>query len=305
MVRIYQPYDEFRHGKLKIVRAVNSRVDKVIYIPPPFQLEKVPKGIRTAAEAGTTILEIDSQIGRLTVFPINTFGDKPGFLQPKYSQITKITLLDAQPVIHIQSSDASSDQGYSKSITFGPTEPLDVEIDYDQVEDTQSTADEILGILESLPPAFTKDYDFGLGLARPYLFIIDAIEELTDCTEVVISEEGSTEIIEDQDTFSITYEDFDTLRKALNNTTNSSQNATRSVKSTDTYNYLAEKIGKPTKQVRIGRHHYRKLFTRFLQSNGEALSEDEQEEVLTAMSNNVKTISESKTEQLTQLKTKH
>ena len=155
--------------------------------------------------------------------------------------------------------------------------------------------------LESLPSAFTKDYDYGLGLAKPYRFIIYAIEELSECTEVCISEAGNTEISRDQSIFHVSYEDFETLRKSLNNTTNMSQHAARSVKSTDTYNYLADKLGKPIKHIRVGRHHYRKLFTRILQSNGEVLSEDEQEEVLSAVTNNVKAISETKTEQLAQL----
>ena len=301
MVRPFQPFNEYSHGKLEIVRSVNSRVIEVNYIPPPDQLEKLHRDDQKDTANRAKILEIDNQIGRLTIFPINTFGDKPGFLQPKYTQIRKITLLGAQPVVHIRHDEAASDHRYSHSITFGPTAPLDVKIDDDQVEDAQPTADEIVNILESLPPAFTKDYDYGLGLAKPYRFILYAIEELSDCTEIEILEEGSTEINQDQDTFCITYEDFETLRKALNNTTNNSRNATSSVKITDTYNYLAEKIGKPTKQVRVGRHHYRKLFTKILQSNGEVLSEDEQEEVLSAMSNNVKTISETKTEQLAQL----
>ena len=193
------------------------------------------------------ILEIDNLAGMLTMFPINTFVERPRFLQPKYTQIRKITLLGAKSVLDVRQDKTTSDYTYSRSITFGPTEPMHVEIDGDQVEDFPSTADTIVDILESLPSAFTKDYDYGLGLAKPYRFIIDAIEELSECTEVCISEAGNTETNHDQSIFHVSYEDFETLRKSLNNTTNMSQHAARSVKSTDTYNYLADKLGKTNK----------------------------------------------------------
>ena len=301
MVRPYQPYDEYRRGKLEIARSVNAQVVEVYYIPTPAQLDQVQMDSREVAKNGVKILEIDNLAGMLTMFPINTFVERPSFLQPKYIQIRKITLSGAKSVLDVRQDKTTSDYTYSRSITFGPTEPMHIEINDDQVEDIPSTVDEIVNILESLPPAFTKDYDYGLGLAKPYRFIIDAIEELSECTEVCILEAGNTEINHDQGVFFISYEDFETLRKALNNTTNMSRYATRSVNSTDTYNYLAKKLGKPTKHIRVGRHHYRKLFTRILQNNGEVLSEDEQEEVLSAMANNVKELSETKNEQLAQL----
>ena len=47
-------------------------------------------------------------------------------------------------------------------------------------------------MLEELPPTFTKDYVYGLGLARPYRAIVEAVEALSDCTEIVISGEHET-----------------------------------------------------------------------------------------------------------------
>ena len=50
-----------------------------------------------------------------------------------------------------------------------------------------TSSDEVMELLEELPSGFTKDYDYGLGLAKNYRFIIEAVEELSDCTEIVIS----------------------------------------------------------------------------------------------------------------------
>ncbi len=48
-------------------------------------------------------------------------------------------------------------------------------------------SDDVVEILEELPSGFIKDYDFGLGFLKEYRFIVDAVEELSSCTEIVIS----------------------------------------------------------------------------------------------------------------------
>ena len=68
-------------------------------------------------------------------------------------------------------------------------------------------------VLEHLPRAFTKDYDHGLGLAKPYRFIVDAVEKLSDCNEILISE-CETGIDQKGKIFYIAANDFETARSS-------------------------------------------------------------------------------------------
>ena len=70
---------------------------------------------------------------------------------------------------------------------------------------------------------------------------------------------------------------------------------------TETYNYLAERIGKPARPLKFGHHPVRKRLTTYLKSEGKGLSDDEQEEVLDTVIENVTAISESKPERLARL----
>ena len=155
-------------------------------------------------------------------------------------------------------------------------------------------------VLEELPSAFTKDYDFGLGLAKPYRFIVDAVEKLTDCTEIVISNEQKTSINQDEGIFYISLDDFETARKILNSTTQIGRIAARSVKDATVQNLLAERIGKPKIPVAVGRHPLRKLFTAVAQGQ-EPLSDDDQAAVVRAFEKNVKAIAEAEPDRLAKL----
>ena len=150
-----------------------------------------------------------------------------------------------------------------------------------------------------MPPAFTKDYDYGLGLANPYRFIVNAIEKLSDCTEIVISEQA-TGINQEEKIFYISFDDFEMARKTLNNITNLNRKAAESVKDGEVYNFFAEKIGQPEIPIAVGRQPLRKLFTAVGQGE-EPLSDGEQAAVLDVMEKNVKTIAETQPEKLVKL----
>ena len=57
--------------------------------------------------------------------------------------------------------------------------------------------------LEDLPSCFVKDYDYGLGLTSTCRCIIDAVERLTNCTEILISEHDLVVAAEEGTTFHI------------------------------------------------------------------------------------------------------
>ena len=218
MVRLFQFKNEREHGDLAIKKRTSSSIVEVYYIPPRLRLAVCGIDPDEASKHQTKLIELDTESGRFTIFPINTVGSGEKFLMPKYKQVRKITLLDGKPVISVSGGDGESDWGYARSITFGPTQPLDEDIDESVISSVPNQEDQIVAILEKLPAAFTKDYDFGLGLARPYRFIVEAVEELTDCTEIVISREVSTREDAATGTFFIEMSDFDVVRKMLNST---------------------------------------------------------------------------------------
>ena len=187
MARPFHPYDQHRHGKLVVSKPDDVGVVEVYYIPPLEQLESSCVEPKVADAHRIKLLEISLRDSRLSILPVNTLGERSDFLKPKYHKIKRITLEGATPIVTESSDDNTSRATYSKSFTFGPTVPLDSHIEESDIVAAPTSSDEIVYILESLPAAFTKDYDYGLGLAKPYRFIIDAIERLCDCSEVVIS----------------------------------------------------------------------------------------------------------------------
>ena len=301
MARPHHPYDRHSHGDLAVETSPDNDCVDVYYIPSPEQLEQSTLESNSTEEHRVKILELDNDSQQVTIFPINTFGDREDFLEPKYSKIQRITIAGATPVISELRDDAAG-PSYSRSITFGPTVPIQQNIDEKDIEDTPTTKDDVMEILESLPPAFTKDYDYGLGLAKPYRFIIDTIEKICDCTELLISADRCTGIDDTGTVFCISHGDFETLRKSMNNATTHGRAATNSVKATLVQNFFAEKLGTERIPLRIGRHPLRRMLTEFVQSEGKTLSTQEQDDVLDVMTANITAISEKKPERLTRLR---
>ena len=290
MVRLLQNKDDRIHGNLVIEDQSSDNIVEVHYVPPPLLLSTNGIDPKNALDHKTKLIEFDTESGRFTVFPTNTLGSSDAFLKPKYQKIRKITLADGKPVIWVSDGDDNSDTDYIRSVTFGSTQPLDDDIDDTDIANVPESDEQIIAILEELPPGFTKDYDFGLGLAKPYRFIVEAVEDLSDCTEIVISKEGSTRADEATGTFHIKMSDFDTIRKMLNSTTHLGQIAGRSVKEAAAYNFFAELLGRPPVALKMGRHPLRKLLTKTMLNDDTDLPEAEQEEVIGIITRNIRSI---------------
>ena len=301
MVRLSQHKDDSIHGDLVIEEHASGSIVEVYYIPPPLRLAEVGIHPNEAHKHKTKLVEFDTESGRFTIFPTNTVGSGEDFLKPKYRKVRKITLVDGQPVLSVSEGDGGSDQNYARSITFGRTQPLDENVDESNIASAPEREEQIIAILEDLPAAFTKDYDYGLGLAKPYRFIVEAVEGLSDCTEIVISREGDTRVDEVAGTFHIETSDFDTIRKMLNSTTRLGQIAGRSVKKAEAHNFLAEILGRPPIALEMGRHRLRKVLTRAVLNDDKNLSEEEQEEVIGIVTRNMRSISENRPERLMRL----
>ena len=241
---------------------------KVFYTPPGRVIEQLFPEDYSVTRHRVKILTIDRKNQRLTIFPINTRSDHPGFLKPKYEQIERITLADQEHEFY----------------------------DPDSLEE-----DEVIMMLERLPPGFVKDYRYGLGLTKPCRFIVRAVESISDCTEIVISKREQTSIDEKEKIFYISTNDFETARKSINRTVTTSQIAARSVNSGVTHNFFAEKLGKNPVPIQTGRSPLRRWITEIALKGEYALPKDDQDVVISALAKNTKSIAENKPEKLVSL----
>ena len=222
-------------------------------------------------------------------------------MKPKYRQVEHITLEGSNIVYLPDGSNSTSDShGIFMSPFFGQTEPLEEDIDLESVPVVPSTQEEVMAILEGLPSGFTKDYEYGLGFAKPYRFIINAVEKLTQCTGIVISRNIETQINETENVFHISFHDFEAARKSINTNMTRNQMDTRSLNESLTYNLLAKRIGRPQKPTKVGRHWLQRQLTNASESQ-EPLSKNEEELILNVITKNVKSIAETKAEKLAKL----
>ena len=270
MPRGFQQHDPDRDGSLEI-EEVHTNFVEVYFVPPEQSLAEAGLDAAQAVRHRTKLLEINGQHKFLTIYPISTFGDRSDFLKPKYGQIERITIEDTD-IISWSDWDATS------------------------------TMDAVLDVLENLPSTFTKDYAYGLGLAKPYRFIVDAVETLSDCTEIVITGNHATGPDPDNgEIFWISKPDFEQMRLELNKIDDHLQSAGRAVKGTAAHNILAEQLGAPKQDPKTGRHPYRKLFTAVAQGK-EELSQEDQNAVIGVLRRHAVEIAEAQPEKLAKLR---
>lgn len=268
----FRQHDPERNGTLE-VEEYHPNFVEVYFVPSEDSLLAAGLDPTQAKSCRTKLLDIHGQCKFLTIHPISTFGGKFDFLKPKYRQIERITL-------------------YGTDIVFRGGDDGGV----------PTTHEGVLELLEELPSAFTKDYAYGLGLAKPYRFIIDAVEELSDCTEIGITDDHATgPDANGNRIFYISHRDFEQARRSINSIDSLARSAARSVKETTAYNILAERLGVPTLDPKAGRHPYRKFFTAVVQGK-EELSEEDQNAVIGALSNHAARIAEVQPEKLAKLR---
>ncbi len=301
MARASEPLDDYRHGRL-VVEELSPDCVEVFYIPSKEKLEQSGLSQDEGPSHRVRLLKIDGQRQCIAIFPVKTLAHRDDFLQPKYDQIKSITLADANLVYFPDIGEGSSDSdGAFLSPSFGPTKPMRPgQENLDSLKVVPSTNEEVMKVLEGLPPGFTKDYDYGLGLAKPYRFLVNAVEELSDCTEIVISNEFETGINQEKKIFYISFDDFEMARRSMDKITSLSRKAAVSVKQGTVYNFLAERVGRQEIPITVGRHPLRKKLTSVAQGE-EHLSDDEQVAVLDVMVKNVKSMAETKPEKLVKL----
>ena len=275
-------------GTIVIEREAADHVE-VFYVPSKDRLERSDFELSRTDELRVRLLSIDGGKQNVTVFPVNTFPSSlspDSFLRPKYSRVQAITIADWR--------DFESDVG---EIIFG--DELVPAMDEDPLLDDETR---VMMVLESLPSCFIKDYDYGLGFTTAFRFIVHAVEELTDCTEIEVTASHKTGVHRNGKTFCISSRDLENVRKTINRTIRNSQAAVQSVNYAVTRNFFAEAINKPAIPIRTGRSPLRRSITEAILRGEASLSEDEQGEVLDVVARNTKSIALSKPDKLATLK---
>jgi hypothetical protein len=270
MARAFMQHDPALDGTLEVEEYHPNYVE-VYFVPPEASLAAAGLDPTKAQTYRTKLLDINGQDKFLTIHPINTLAGTPDFLKPRYRQVKRITL-------------EGTDIIFPKFDGAVPT-----------------TADGVLEVLENLPSGFTKDFSYGLGIAKSHRFIVDAVETLSNCTEIVISDNEPTSQDSNYNLFYISKKDFEIARRTLNSIDNLARTAARVVKTVAAHNVLAERLGVPKLNAKVGRHPYRKLFTTIAEGK-EGLSEEDQNAVIGALTAHVAEIAEDKPEKLAKLR---
>ena len=250
------------------IEEVHPGFVEVFFVPGKLLLQRATLSIENPESHKTKLLGINAQDSYIEIYPINTFGDRPNFLKQKYQNIQSIVLSE-----------------------------YDVEIPASE-EDVQS-------LLEDLPSAFIKDYEFGLGLQKDYRFIIHAIEEIEGVTSLILTD-GFVEMIKVEDEICFCkYSLFDQARKQINRVSTRSQVASRITKSFTAHNLVAYYLDNPNypqKAFKLRNGSLERMIAQADANYREELTEQEKDEVIERLSENRNSIAKTQPKKLIKLK---
>jgi hypothetical protein len=201
MARIFPSNIEMRPQGSLLIEEVHPGYNEVYFVPPDAILMEAGLDPAMAESYKKLILEVNGQDDFITIHPINTLATSSYFLDAKYSSLSSITL-------------AGLDFGYAE------------------------TSDEVKELLGGLPTCFVKDYNYGLGFAKDYRFIVQALEGL-EIKELVISKTEATAINEKTAVCTIKYSEFNEIRKIIDRITRDARTASSEVKRVSAHNGLA------------------------------------------------------------------
>ncbi|QFU75932.1 DUF4263 domain-containing protein [Halioglobus maricola] len=238
----------------------------VFYIPPHERLREARLKSEKPELYKRHILDVDITKDFVSIYPLNTLPRNSGFLEPKYDVVRSITL-----------------EGFG----FGLPE----------------STEEVIEMLEELPSAFIKDYDFGLGLLKDFMPIIDFLEQV-GIEHLVISKTAETHISEKDSIFTMKYREFEEFRKSMNRITNRARLASKKIKSVTTNNliaYFLDNEDYPQKPYFVGNDALTRLIARSSPSIPQGLSKSEQKKAVALIEENKKAIAKDSPESLVKL----
>ena len=220
-------YDPVKNGELKISSITENEID-IHFVPPKMYDGTLDGGTQQHPKR---ILIIRPKEGSITIFPINTnYYHTKRFMKQKYNIVERITIDESHKM-------------------------------WSGVQDVHLVSGlDVFHLLEELPPAFTKDYSYGLGFAKPYISIINVIEKLEDYTEIVITQKQETGPDPESNKFYISSIDFEKIRLSVNSIGSLLQSASRSVRGAEIHNILTKSMGIEPIVPSVGRKPIRREF---------------------------------------------
>lgn len=257
-------------GKLQI-EELNPRCAEVWFIPDDDRLRAAGIDLKDRVQHRVKLLEIDAQDASISVIPVNTFPSSSDFLKPKYGQIREIV---------IEKTDLWN---------------------VHQDGELPKTRSDVLEMLHVFHSGFTKDPDYGLGLAKDYRHIVEAVEEITDAETLVISTKRTSGYNPNTKTFVLAQREFDDARKAIDRITKRARAAASDVKEVTIHNALAPMVAKKDKTIRMRRNPMTRKFQDIL-LNEEGLDDEDHEALVDMVTNNAQRIARSQPEKLAMLR---
>ena len=240
--------------------------NQIYYIPPRDRLEASGLKSKKPEKYKRHILDIDATKDFVSIYPLNTLPRSSGFLEPKYDVVRSITL-----------------EGFN--FTF------------------PETPEAVIEMLEEMPSAFVKDYDFGLGLLKEYKPIINFLEE-KGIEHLVISKREDTQISEKDSIFTIKFRDFEEYRKSMNRITDRARSSARKVKAAVTNNLIAYILNNdkyPQKPFYVGNDALTRLIAKSSPTIPQGLTKSEQEKAVALIEDNKDAIAKDSPKSLVKL----
>ncbi len=266
MARVFPPsINQAIPGKL-LVEEYHPGFNEVYFVPPKENLEKSGMDAKKPEIYKIHILDVDATKDYVSIFPFNAVAGKNKYLKPKYEGIGSITL-----------------DGFS----LGSAE----------------STEEVVDLLEELPSAFLKDYDYGLGLQYEYRFLIHLLEKF-GIKHLFISKEDETCISKETQTCTIKFQEFETIRKSLNKITRDAQSSARKVKVVTTNNLMSfflNSVEYPQKELKVKDDVLEKLIVKASSMLSVGLSKAEQNEAIALIDKNKKVIAKDNPKALVKL----
>lgn len=221
---------------------------------------KILPGVHYYSEPqNVTICKLDHSSEMLTVWPIVPYPDNVEYMQSKFSQV--------------------------KAISF-------------QFEDVFSDWDELVDlsiVTDWLPGAFTKQWQYGLGLAKQYRPIVHIIEQNSNCTEIVVGPGGEPSV--ESSIFSMSVGTFENLCSKIRQVDNLANSAAMRIKRASVRNTLASSLGVMPKTPGRGKLALSNALTDSI-TGDVILTEAEQDELVAATSKYSDQIARTKPESL-------
>lgn len=152
--------------------------------------------------------------------------------------------------------------------------------------------------LEDLPSGFVKDYEYGLGLISGCRVIIDLIEESTNCSVVEFLMSGDSEV--DGETFRLTFDRFESLRKEFDRIHSRGANGVLRVKQAFVHNDLREVLSLNYREISLGRLPSSQWMAK-VSAGEEPLNDSELDALLTVTSESASQIAAKKPQELARL----